>query len=168
MAISNKFFTLIAVAILATAAAGQHSTEAQPQLSVVSANASCLVQKLKGIGSAPPQFDKGKYKIKGILLPHSGPEGDSEVFLLFYGENDRSATLYSTFLREEQKGLRIYIGQWSTFKSENGRLAPDELPGGLATHKQILDVFRRVQKGVPLFLRTEDVQDAKPMCVWQP
>jgi len=165
---SSKFFTSIALAILARAVAGQRPVEAQPQLPVVSANTSCLVQKLKGIGSAPPQFDKGKYKVKGIVQPHSGSEGDSEVFLLFYGEHDTSATLYSSFLREEQKGLRVYIGQWSTFKTENGHLTPDELPGGLATHRKMLEVFRRVQLEAPLLLEADEVQAAKPVCIWQP
>ena len=168
MAISNKLFKLVIVVLLLEAAEGHCLVELQPQRDTVIANASCLDQKLKGIGSAPPQFKHGKYKVKGIQQPYLGPEGNIEIFLLFYGEHDRSATLYSSFLREKHNGLAVYIGQWSTFKLEHGSLVSDELPGGLGTHKRILDVFQKVQRQTPLFLGAGEMLGAKSACIWQP
>src|SRR5271157_278079 len=168
MAISNSWVKIVMVAFILNVMSNPRLVETASQQDLAIADVSCLTQKLNTLGFAPPQFEDGKYKVKEMLEVYSGPEGSNEMHLLVYGPQENTAILYDSFLRTKDRKLTIFIGQWATFKLVRDNFTPDELPGGLATHKKILGIMRKTEYQTPLFFNVNEVRAAKAVCIWKP
>lgn len=108
---------------------------------------SCLNLRLASMGAAPPRATSEAYHLKyfyGVVT--SGDDRENELQLLVYAPDMSSAVLYRLYLEESDGKREIDIGDWATFKGENGRLVPNEFPGGVATYSHILKVLHVISK----------------------
>jgi hypothetical protein len=150
------------------------STVARPQetsmsmQTMVSSSLACLVRELKPIGAAPPSFSHDRYKVQALFGEYSQDDRPNELHMLVWGPQQLSAVLYEQDISSVDGRRRIVIGQWATFTSRNGRLIPDELPGGLGTHQRILEMVKRLRNEHDLFIDAGDLDEKRSECVWKP
>jgi hypothetical protein len=128
----------------------------------------CLAEKLTSIGSAPPEFEAGKYKVKALYGKFLEQEQTNGIHILVYGPSNASATLYESYLEKAGAKPSIFIGEWATFKNEQGQLAPDDLPGGLATHEWYLHLLKMLQTKTAFIITSDEAKASKRNCIWTP
>jgi hypothetical protein len=128
---------------------------------------SCLNLRLTSIGAAPPRATSELYHLRyfyGVVT--SGDDRENELQLLVYAPNMSSAVLYRLYFEESDGKSEIDIGDWATFKGENGRLVPNEFPGGVATYSHILKVLHVMSKTTTIDAPLSVVRPGPDACIF--
>ncbi|MGP8259962.1 MAG: hypothetical protein ACLQM6_08430 [Acidobacteriaceae bacterium] len=147
----------------------QQKKEQTPSIRKISTvTVACLVDKLTSIGGAPPEYVAGKYKVQALYGKYLEQEQTNGIHILVYGPHGASATLYESYLEKAGAKPSIFIGEWATFKDEQGRLAPDDLPGGLATHEWYIHLMKTLQKKTAFVITSDEAKASKRNCIWTP
>lgn len=127
----------------------------------------CLDTKLGPIGVAPPKNNQNAYLVQyyfGVLTPQE--EQPNELQLIVYTSDGNSANYYRVYFDESQKNS-IFIGVGGTLTKENGKMVPDEIPGGLGTLEEIQKVLDVTNKQKRLLIPQSQVVQGKDACIYE-
>jgi len=160
--------TFVAILLVSSAVSQQSTRDRLSLHEKATVTVACLAEKLNSIGAAPPQFEKGEYKVKALYGKFAEEDEANEIHLLIYGSKGKNAILYESYLATANGKTSVFIGNWATFKADATGLVPDELPGGLATHERILRLMKRVAKEEPFVVPRDQAEVSNRVCIWTP
>lgn len=129
----------------------------------------CLGTKLSAYGDAPPHFDVHSFRARYVYGKFDPGDEDDELHIVVYGPREESAILFEIYLNgvDDNKHGMI-VGDPTTLKREHGRLAVDELPGGLATLRRIDKLLRVISHRPVITIMDNEVRPGSVPCLAGP
>jgi len=127
----------------------------------------CLDTELKPVGTAPPRFETGSYRVRYVIgVVEKGEDEKNELHLAVYGKEEKRGFLYQVYF-EGHKRPFIYIGQGGTLKQEKGIMEPDEIWGGQATYYYEKRLLRVISTKPAITIPASEVVAGPRRCVFE-